>query len=343
MDERLKKRLLAGAVDDNLRAIRNEPRQRLHRRAPFPWWLAATGSALVLGALAFVWSWRGAESAAPPPVTAGTAPSGVTLATGSAARLVAGPPVRVSAGVFPLAVRRIALDPGHGGGDLGTRTPTGLTEKFLTLDIAGRLADRLTGAGFEVRLTRPDDRRVSLADRAKIANEAGADLYVSIHVNWIQDGRANRGIETFYLGPSDDPWVTRLASEENRESGYSLADVRRLLESIYADLRQEQSRSLARSVQSRLVSSIRQVAPEVADRGVKSAPFLVLTGTEMPAILAEVACLSNEDEARLLGQADYRDRIARALFEGIAAYSRAVAQTDPPGSGDSAAAKREVR
>jgi N-acetylmuramoyl-L-alanine amidase len=85
------------------------------------------------------------------------------------------------------------------------------------------------------------------------------------------------------------------------------------------------------------------VAPEVTDRGVKSAPFLVLTATEMPAILAEVACLSNEEEARLLGKADYRDRIARALFEGIAAYSRAVAQADPPGSADPVAPQREVR
>ncbi len=150
-----------------------------------------------------------------------------------------------------------------------------------------------------------------------------ADLFVSIHVNWFKDGRANRGIETYFLGPSDDPFITELASAENRESGYSIADVRRLLDSIYADLRQEQSRALASEVQRRLLRSLREIAPEVADRGVKSAPFLVLVATEMPAILAEVACLSNDDEARLLAEEAYRERIAVALFEGIRSYSRA--------------------
>ena len=173
------------------------------------------------------------------------------------------------------------------------------------------------------------DRGKLLADRARYANIADADLFVSIHVNWFDDGRANRGIETFYLGPSDDPTVTRLASLENRESGYSLADVRRLLDSIYADLRQEQSRALATSVQRRLLDSIRSVEPDVRDRGVKSAPFLVLVATDMPAILAEVACLSSDREASLLGQADYRERIAGALFDGIAAYSRRVEQPEP--------------
>ncbi|KAB2955515.1 MAG: N-acetylmuramoyl-L-alanine amidase [Thermoanaerobaculia bacterium] len=207
-------------------------------------------------------------------------------------------------------------------------------EKDVTLDLARRLAARLAGAGFEARLTRERDERILLADRARFANDAGADLFVSIHLNWIEDGRANRGIETFYLGPSDDPEATQLASFENRESGYSLADVRRLLDSIYADLRQEQSRALARAVQKRLLASVRAVAPEVRDRGVKSAPFLVLVATDMPAILAEVACLSNHEEARLLGRDDYRDRIAGALFEGIAAYSRSVQQADPGAGSD---------
>jgi N-acetylmuramoyl-L-alanine amidase len=185
----------------------------------------------------------------------------------------------------------------------------------------------LVAAGFEVELTRDDDRRVSLRDRALAANDRRADLFVSIHVNWFEDGRANRGIETYFLGPSDDPFITELASAENRESGYSLADVRRLLDSIYADLRQEQSRALAGAVQRRLVSSIREVAPDVRDRGVKSAPFLVLVTAEMPAILAEVASLSNAEEARLLGEESYRERIAVALSDGIRAYSTFVAQS----------------
>jgi N-acetylmuramoyl-L-alanine amidase len=224
-------------------------------------------------------------------------------------------------------VRRVVIDPGHGGGDHGTRTPLGLTEKELTLDIARRTSTRLAEAGFQVELTRDTDRRISLRDRALAANERRADVFVSIHVNWFEDGRANRGIETYYLGPSDDPFVTQLAKRENLESGYAIADVRRLLDSIYADLRQEQSRALAGSVQRRLVGAAREVAPEVADRGVKSAPFLVLVATEMPAILAEVASVANDEEARLIGDESYRERIAVALSDGIRAYSDSVARS----------------
>lgn len=327
MDSRLKRRILSEAVDENLRAIRNQPRRRLYRRSPFPWLLAAGGAVVVLAALGYG-AWLRRQASAPEPASRLAA-----AAAGAGPRIgpppTAGVPVRVPGRVFPLAVRRVVVDPGHGGGDQGTRTPSGLLEKDLTLDIGRRLAGRLNAAGFEARLTREQDERVLLADRARYANIADADLFVSIHVNWFDDGRANRGIETFYLGPSDDPTVTRLASLENRESGYSLADVRRLLDSIYADLRQEQSRALATSVQRRLLESIRSVEPDVRDRGVKSAPFLVLVATDMPAILAEVACLSSDREARLLGQADYRERIAGALFDGIAAYSRRVEQPEP--------------
>jgi N-acetylmuramoyl-L-alanine amidase len=202
-----------------------------------------------------------------------------------------------------------------------------VAEKQLTLDIARRLAKRLTAGGFEATLTRDDDSRLLLRERARIANERKADLFVSIHLNWFEDGRANRGIETYYLGPADDPFVNALASAENRESGYTIADVRRLLDSIYADLRQQQSRALATAVQTRLVRSAHEAAPDVRDRGVKSAPFLVLVTTEMPAILAEVASLANADEAQLLDREEYRERIAIALFDGIRAYSHSVART----------------
>ena len=319
---RLKRRLLAGAVDDNLRAIRNEPAGKLHRRPPVSWSFVAAAVALAIAGAALWLTLAGPldELTGKPPVVhaSGPRPAGAGAA---------GEPVRLSGEVFPVAVRRIVVDPGHGGGDHGTRTPNGLTEKELTLDIARRLGAKLREAGFEVETTREGDRRVSLRDRARIANERGADLFVSIHVNWFEDGRANRGIETYFLGPSDDPFVVRLARAENQESGYALADVRKLLESIYADLRQEQSRSLAREVQRHLVRSLREVAPEVADRGVKSAPFLVLVTTQMPAILAEVASLSNDDEARLLALESHRERIAVALFQGIRSYSELVAST----------------
>ena len=340
-------------MEENVRVLHNLPRRKLYRRAPVRRWLVA-GMAGLAALAAVSWAiWFRPPTASPSPrvLLADAAPLAPYAAihgpASSDSALDPAPlaadsglqdgvplpdfgadavPTRLAARLFPVAVRRIVLDPGHGGTDDGTRTPVGLTEKMLTLDIAQRLALLLMSAGFEVRLTRDDDGKLFLRDRVRFANQAHADLFVSIHLNWLKDGRANRGIETYYLGPSDDPFVIELASAENRESGYSLADVRQLLDGIYSDLRQQESRRLAAAVQRRLVGAVSEVSHDVRDRGVRSAPFLVLVETEMPAILAEVASLSSPEEARLLAQAEYRDRLARALFDGIRAYSLATEQ-----------------
>ncbi|MCB9377329.1 MAG: N-acetylmuramoyl-L-alanine amidase [Holophagales bacterium] len=321
-DARLKRRLLSGAVEDNVRAIENRPPGRLYRRPPVRWSVAVAGLVALLAALLALaprLGWVDSGEVAPGTVVA-------TVRAGDPGALPDPdlPPARIPAQVFPVGVQRIVIDPGHGGGDLGTRTPNGLAEKEITLDLAHRLEGLLTAGGFEVSLTRDRDERVVLRDRARFANERGADLFVSIHVNWLEDGRANRGIETYYLGPTDDPWSVRMASSENLESGYSLADVRELLTGVYSEFRQDQSRALAAAIHRRLLRSVRELSPEVPDRGVRSAPFLVLVDTEMPAVLAEVSCLSNVEEARLLARDDYRDRLARALAEGIQAYSHSV-------------------
>jgi len=351
IDPRLKRRLLAGAVDDNVRAIQNLPRRKLYRRPPITRWVLFVVAGLATLAAGSWAIWFRPQAASPvvaahtplAPRAESTGPVSANAAAESPALdLSALPPAegslpnpassgeavptRLAARLFPVAVRRIVLDPGHGGGDDGTRTPLGLTEKVLTLDIAQRLALLLMGAGFEVKMTRDIDSKLYLRDRVRFANREHADLFVSIHLNWLKDGRANRGIETYYLGPSDDPFIIELASAENRESGYSRSDVRQLLDGIYSDLRQQESRRLAAAVQRRLVGAVREVSHEVRDRGVRSAPFLVLVETEMPAILAEVASLSSPEEARLLTQSDYRDRLARALFDGIRAYSGATEQ-----------------
>jgi len=333
-DDRLKKRLLAGAVDDNVRAIRNEPRGRLYRRPPIarrilPWAAALVAVAAVAWAV-FIRPEPAERVVVSPivPISASGPSSGNGPDTGDPLALpevAAAEPssilTRLPSNVFPLAVRHIVLDPGHGGSDEGTKTPNGLTEKILALDIAQRTALKLMAAGFEVSLTREADTKIYLRDRVRYANQARADLFVSIHFNWFKDGRANRGIETYYLGPSDDPFVTALASAENRESGYSRADVRKLLDGIYGELRQEESRRLAAAVQGSLLSTARGESREVRDRGVRSAPFIVLVETEMPAILAEVASLSSAEEARLLTGEGYREKIATALSDGIRAYS----------------------
>jgi N-acetylmuramoyl-L-alanine amidase len=108
---------------------------------------------------------------------------------------------------------------------------------------------------------------------------------------------------------------------ENRQSGYSLADFRRLLEGVYVDVRRSESRKLAETIQGELVRLLRTANPALENRAVKTAPFVVLITTEMPAVLAEVSCLSNDEEVQLLASADYRQQIAQALFTGVRAYA----------------------
>jgi N-acetylmuramoyl-L-alanine amidase len=268
---------------------------------------------------------------APPLSAPAPAPSMGAILAGSANPSLP-PATPIDSAVLPLAVRKIALDAGHGGDSHGTTTPLGLLEKDVTLDIARRLRSLLEERhAFEVVMTRRDDSAVSLADRAAIANRMGADVFVSVHVNWIEN-RAARGVETYYLGPTDDPFLSRLAAAENRDSGYSMADMRQLLDRIYAGVRQDKSRQLAEMVQGALFRSLGRVNSKIEDRGVKSAPFIVLLSTQMPAILAEVSCLSNAEEARLLSRPLYRQYIAEALASGLRAYA-ANARGAAPGSG----------
>jgi N-acetylmuramoyl-L-alanine amidase len=201
---------------------------------------------------------------------------------------------------------------------------SGVTEKEITLDIALRLRQLLEDAQFEVLMTRETDVTLSLERRASFANSNHADLFVSIHVNWIPY-RQVRPLETYFVGPTDDPATLRLASVENHDSGYPLAASRRLLAKIFSDARREESQALAQRLNAELYRSLREVNPALENRGVKTAPFAVLVGTEMPAILVEVSCLSNEADVDLLTTADYRDRIAEALLRGIRSYANGLA------------------
>jgi N-acetylmuramoyl-L-alanine amidase len=223
---------------------------------------------------------------------------------------------------FPLEVRKIVLDPGHGGSDPGARTAGGIWEKEITLDVAQRLRPLLIEAGFEVLMTRERDETVSLRERAQFANYQRGDLFISIHFNALAT-RSYRGLETYYLGATSDKRVERLTGAENQGSGYSLADFKRLLEGVYTHVRQEESKQLAGTVHRGLLSHLIKGNPAVKDSGVKPAPFLVLVATEMPGILAEVSYLSNEEDAKLLAEPSYRSEIARALFQGLREYAQA--------------------
>lgn len=332
---RIKRQLVHQAVEENLDTIRGAlPKSRKDRRrggrrslrAFFYLALPAAVFSLSYG-LSPVAVGQGTESrvtlARTPVRRAEPVPAGARTPAETAASYV--PPRPLDPTVMPLSVRTVVLDPGHGGSNLGTVAPGGLPEKVITLDIARRLRRLLEDYGYEVVMTREIDETKSLKKRGDMANEAEGDIFLSIHVNWI-DLKEIRGIETFYLGPSDDPYVTELAATENQGSGYSLADFRGILERVYADVRQKESRELASAVQGALHESLTKVNPTVRNRGVKSAPFGVLVRTEMPAILAEVSCLSNELEARLLAMPSYRQLLAEALFRGIEAYARGLNQ-----------------
>jgi N-acetylmuramoyl-L-alanine amidase len=228
---------------------------------------------------------------------------------------------RVTATAFPLAVRRVVLDAGHGGTDPGA-TAEQLLEKEITLDIGQRLQVLLERDGFEVVSTRTADRTIALKERARVANESRSDIFLSIHVNALIKHTESRGIETYYLGATNDPKLTQLAAAENRVSGYSIADMRVLLDGVYADARRDESLELANAVQKSLFGTLRKTDPGLENWGVKRAPFVVLVATDMPAVLAEVGCISNEHEAVLLRRPEYRQQIADALFLGIRGYAK---------------------
>jgi N-acetylmuramoyl-L-alanine amidase len=318
----IKRRLLRELVRENV-DLKEHRLPRSLRRGSSRFRSATRVLALVLLPLGLLGSTQLISSRAPAPEAAPVAVASASAQPAAEASRF-GTPTPIAAEALPLAVRRVAIDPGHGGSSLGTHTPQGLTEKDLTLDVAGRLRKLLEADGFEVVLTRQTDQDVSLADRGTLANKGSADIFVSIHVNWIEN-RASRGVETYYLGATNDPFLTRLAAAENHDSGFSMGEMRGILERIYADVRQDNSRKLAEVVQSSLYHSLRKVNPELEDRGVKAAPFIVLLTTEMPAILAEVSCLSNEDEAELLSKPLYRQYIAEALAAGVRSYANTTA------------------
>ena len=316
---RLKRQMLRDALQENLEIIDGRPRARIasKRGAWLSWTVAAAAAVLLIGTVRSVSVARGRAPAAPGDSL--PAAESFTMPAPDSAGFAA--PQAIDPALFRLAVRKVVIDPGHGGTDPGAMT-AGISEKEITLDVARRLAKLLQGAGFIATLTRDADQTLSLQDRVATANAAGGDVFLSIHVNSIPVA-IRRGVETYYLGPTSDPGVEKLAGAENSGSGYSLSDFRRLLAGVYADVRLDESRRFAEAVQGRMFAVLHRANPELEDRGVKKAPFVVLVGTEMPSVLAEVSCISNPEELRLLGEDRYRQDIAKALAAGVRAYAYA--------------------
>jgi N-acetylmuramoyl-L-alanine amidase len=222
------------------------------------------------------------------------------------------------------AIRRIIVDAGHGGHDSGAIGPTRVREKDVTLAVARRLGRRLRAMGYEVLLTRNDDRYLALEERTAFANAHRGDLFVSIHAN-AHPRRDRRGTETFVLNVADDRYARRLAARENgalSDEAPEGLEVRRILSDLDARWSAEASRRLARQVQRELVSGIRQRAGEVRDLGVKSALFYVLLGARMPAVLVETAFISNRAEERRLRDPRFQDAVAEAIARGVGSFAR---------------------
>lgn len=318
---RIKRRLLRQAVADNLETIRGLPPRATrssYRTARL--WLRRSPLLLLMLALA------GSTYLASNPTSTPDTIRPAKIVINRLPRPAAGAPTTidptpVSAAALQLSVHRVVIDAGHGGNDPGATAPLMLSEKDVTLDIASRLKTLLEQNGFDVVTTRGDDRLIPLRERARIANDSDGDIFVSIHVNTIVKHTEQHGIETYFLGATSDPELNRLAADENRVSGYSVNDLRKLLDRLYADARRGESQRLANAVQQQLYGSLRHVDSGLENWGVKRAPFVVLVATDMPAVLAEIGCLSNTTEVNMLRRPDYRQHVAEALFQGIHAYA----------------------
>jgi N-acetylmuramoyl-L-alanine amidase len=216
---------------------------------------------------------------------------------------------------------RIVVDAGHGGWDLGTVGRQGLLEKDLVLEIAQRLGKLLeTRLGADVILTRIDDNYIPLDERAGIANQAQADLFISVHANY-SDLPSARGVETYYTNFFSSPNTKDLETRQSVTS--SKNPVTASLSPAELHDKIEQSRRLAASVQRSLYGTLAVQNPGLRDRGVKEASYVVLTETAMPGILAEVSFVSSPTDEQKLRSDGYREQIAEALYKGIARYAAA--------------------
>ncbi|MCX7944797.1 MAG: N-acetylmuramoyl-L-alanine amidase [Deltaproteobacteria bacterium] len=219
-----------------------------------------------------------------------------------------------------LKVKKIVIDPGHGGDDQGAVGKTGLKEKDVTLDIAIELAKIIKkNTDIEVILTRDSDVNVKLSERAAIAREKKADLFLSIHVN-ANKNKKYSGVEVYYLNNTDDRASQKVAMLENINSDKSISDLKMTLLDLAISANVDESMRLAQFVQSGIINKVRKKYPDVKDRGVKYALFYVLFGTDIPSILIEASFISNPVEEKRLKTREYKRLIAEGIFDGVMRY-----------------------
>jgi N-acetylmuramoyl-L-alanine amidase len=220
----------------------------------------------------------------------------------------------------------VLIDPGHGGHDPGTMNKSGMKEKDIVLDVSQRLRTLLEADGFEVLMTRDRDVFIPLEERTAVANAKGADLFVSIHVNSARSSKA-RGTETYFLNLATTPDAEEVAARENAVTTRRVSELQNILQKVLNNEKITESRELASRVQTSLSKELYESVKDERNRGVKTAPFYVLLGAQMPAVLVEVAYLSNRKDAELLGDGAFRQKLAESIAEGIRGYQNTLVRT----------------
>jgi N-acetylmuramoyl-L-alanine amidase len=231
---------------------------------------------------------------------------------------------------FALGVKRIVIDPGHGGKDRGAMAGDQIAEKDITLALAKALKENLeTEIGCEVILTRTKDQFVPLTQRTRMANKKNADLFISIHTNAHVDSSFN-GVSTYSLNFAKDKESARVAALENAASNNTLCDLKPLLEKLLLNTKISESTDLARHVQRSIVAKLGTKGDKMRDLGVKQAPFCVLLGAQMPSVLIEAGFISNKKDEMRLTSKSFQQNLVKGITGGIKAYiqeGRKVANT----------------
>jgi N-acetylmuramoyl-L-alanine amidase len=227
------------------------------------------------------------------------------------------PAARVPSGASRLLT--VVVDAGHGGSDPGAIGPGGLREKDVTLAVARDLERRLVARGFRVVMTRQGDRAVSLEERTALAEGAGGDVFVSIHVNAAPRSAAN-GIETYYLDRTNERHTLRVAARENGVPPSALDPLQRAVAGLRISEVGTSSAALARTVHGELIRGVRSAFGSVSNLGVKQGPFHVLFLSGAPSILVEVGFLTHRSEAKRLATDWYRKVLAEHIARGLAEY-----------------------
>jgi len=219
-----------------------------------------------------------------------------------------------------LGVKRIVIDPGHGGKDPGCLGRKGTREKDIVLDVSLKLKRLLEDkTGLEVVLTRETDIFVPVENRPVIANQKQADLFISIHAN-SNPRQKQSGVMTFYLNLPSDPSVMEIVARENATSTKNISEMGDIIRRIIREDKIKESTDLAQRVQTQLVQFLNKNYRSVKDLGVKSGPFWVLIGGNMPSVLVEISHLSNNQEESRLKTEAYRQNIAQGIYAGILDY-----------------------